>query len=70
MKVKNVLMLIFVFVGLMSIVSFASNENNAFMKKDIDVYNINNKCHITIFILKKGGQLCIKELWLQRLLSF
>lgn len=33
-------------------------------------YNINNKCHITIFILKKGGRLCIKELWLQRLLSF
>ena len=44
MKVNKVLMLVFVFVGLMSIVSFASNENNAFMKKDIDVYNINNKC--------------------------
>lgn len=38
MKVNKVLMLVFVFVGLMSIVSFASNENNAFMKKDIDVY--------------------------------
>ena len=33
MKVNKVLMLVFVFVGLMSIVSFASNENNAFMKK-------------------------------------
>ena len=44
MKVNKVLMLVFVFVGLMSIVSFAYNENNAFMKKDIDVYNINNKC--------------------------
>ena len=36
MKVNKVLMLVFVFVGLMSIVSFAYNENNAFMKKAIE----------------------------------
>ena len=33
MKVNKVLMLVFVFVGLMSIVSFASNENNAFINQ-------------------------------------
>lgn len=46
MKEKKFLTVIcsFIFVGLISVFSFASNEKNIYIKKTIDIYNINNKC--------------------------